>query len=107
LVTAFACLLACVDIAHWRKQVDYLNTTGPWWLALVFGGTGLFGGAMGLVFAVARRSSWRKLFIAPLVGIVAGAIGVSILLAPAAVWRTILAVTVLLASVILLRIGSD
>lgn len=107
LMTAFACLLACVDIDRWHKQYDALSAAGPWRLALVFGGAGVFGGIIGLFFALLRRSSWRTTLLAPFVGIVAGEIGISILLAPGAVWRTILAVLVLLVSVILLRLDAD
>jgi hypothetical protein len=107
LITAFACLLACVDIDRWRSQVDVLSAAGTWRLALVFGGSGVFGAIVGLLFALFRRSSWRTTFVAPFVGLVAGEIGASILLAPAAVWRTIIAVSVLLGTVILLRIDAD
>ena len=107
LMTAFACLLACVDIDRWRKQVDALYAASPWQLLLVFGGAGAFGGIVGLFFALLRRSNWRTTLFAPFVGVVAGEIGVSILLAPGAVWRTIIAVTVLLVTVILLRLDAD
>lgn len=107
LMTAFACLLACVDIDRWHKQYDAMYAADPWRLVLVFGGAGIFGGIIGLFFALLRRSSWKTAFFAPFVGIVAGEIGVSILLAPGAVWRTIIAVTVLLVTVILLRLDAD
>jgi hypothetical protein len=107
LVTAFASLLACVDIDRWRQQVAALSVAGPWQLALVFGGAGVFGGIVGLIFALFRRSSWRTKLAAPFVGIVAGEIGISILVAPGAVWRTIIAVGVLLGTVILVRLDAD
>ena len=107
LITAFASLLACVDFDRWRQQVAALSAGGMWRVWLVFGGAGAFGGIVGLLFALFRRTNWRTTFVAPFVGILAGEIGVSILVAPAAVWRTIIAVSVLLGTVILLRLDAD
>jgi hypothetical protein len=106
-VTAFACLLACVDIDRWRNQFATLAVTGIWQLVLVFGGAAVFGAVVGLLFALLRRANCQTTLFAPFVGILAGEAGVSILLAPAAVWRTMIAVTVLLGTVMLLRVDTD
>ena len=107
LVTVLACLLASADIDRWHKQYAWFAENGPWRLVAIFGAAGVFGGFVGFVYMFGGHVGWRARKTAPLTGILAGATGVLILLAPGAMWRTILAVSILLTTVVLLRLDAD
>jgi hypothetical protein len=107
LVTAFACVLACIDMPRWRIQYAALEAAGAGRTAEVFVGAVMFGGIVGIFYSVRRRLGWRTLLTSPLIGGIAGAIGVVVLLAPGSLWRTVLAVAVLLASAVVFRWGAD
>jgi hypothetical protein len=59
------------------------------------------------VYVLRRRSSWRARLFAPLIGILAGEVGVPILVAPGAMWRTIFAISILLIAAIVFRLDAD
>jgi hypothetical protein len=107
LMTAFAASLACTDVARWSQQYQWLSQNWPWRLAALLGGVGLFGGLIGLghVFFAAARG--RARWIAPLAGVLAGQVGVLILVAPGPMWRTLFAISVLLGTTIALRLGAE
>jgi hypothetical protein len=107
LITVLACLLVCADVELWRKQYSMLSTPSPWQLVALFVGAGIFGGIVGLFYLLRNRSSWRARIFAPLMGIIAGEVGVPILLAPGAVWRTIFAISILLIAAIVFRLDAD
>jgi len=96
-----------VDIERWRAQYAILDATGAWQIVALFGGGGIFGGIVSLIYLFRQRSGWRVLLIAPLIGVLAGEAGVLILLAPGAMWRTIFSVTVLVAAAVMLRLDAD
>ena len=107
LLTVCASLLVCIDIDRCRQQVHALLESWDWSAAIVFGGSAIVGGLVGLIFSFVRRLNWRSKLLAPVVGVCAGEIGALILLAPSAFWRTILAIGVLLTTVIALKAGAD
>lgn len=107
LVTVFACVLASADIDRLSKQLVWFDEHGNWRLIALVGAASVFGGLIGFIYMFGGIAGWRGRKMAPLAGLLAGAAGVLILLAPGAVWRTILAVSVLLTTVILIRIDTD
>lgn len=107
LITALACLLACVDIERWNVQYEKLRSGGAWQVVALFAGAGLFGGVIGLFYALSRRSGWRALFAAPIMGMLAAVAGVLILLAPGAMWKTVFVVAVMLMAAVVFRLDAD
>ena len=107
LVTVLACVLASADVDRWHKQWRWFSENGVWRLVAIFGAAGVFGGFVGFVYMLGGSAGWRGRKTAPLAGLLAGAAGVLILLAPGAIWRTILAVTILLTTVVLIRLDTD
>jgi hypothetical protein len=107
LITALAILLACIDFDRWRAINAWLAENSPVRGLAVFGSAGLFGGFIGCVYAIASDCGWRMYVVAILTGIIAGEIGVFILVAPGPIWRTIVAISVLLVSAILFRLGAE
>ncbi len=97
---------ASADIKQWQKQYAWFAENGIWKLVAAFGVAGLFGGTIGLIYMFVG-GTWRDRKLAPLTGFLAGVIGVLILLAPGAIWRTILSISVLLTAVVLLRLDAD
>ncbi|MCI0333068.1 MAG: hypothetical protein L0228_07585 [Planctomycetes bacterium] len=107
LITVFACLLVCADVERWREQYTWLAVDWPWRLVALFGGAALFGGLIGVGFMFASKLRWRARLLAPVAGILAGQVGVLLLVAPGPIWRTIFAVLVLLGTAILFRLGAE
>ncbi len=79
----------------------------PWRLVALLGVAGVFGGLIGvgqLFFSGARgKARW----VAPLAGVLAGWVGLLILLAPGPMWRTLFAIGVLLGATIIFRLGAE
>jgi hypothetical protein len=107
LVTVCASLLVCADAERWRQQYGWLSEDWPWRLLAVFGGAALFGAIVGIGFMFASRASWRVRFMAPIAGILAGQIGILLLIAPGPIWRTIFAVSILVGTAVLFRLGAE
>lgn len=107
LVTMLACLLACTDLDRWREQYEWLKEEWPWRIVALFGGAGLFGGLIGVVYLFAASTSWRSGLLAVAAGVLAGEIGVLILVAPGPIWRTIFAVGVLVATAVIFRLDAE
>jgi hypothetical protein len=107
LVTVFAAALACTDLDRWEQQYVWLSQDWPWRLVALLGGVGLFGGVIGLAHLFFSAATGRARWIAPFAGVLAGQVGVLILIAPGPMWRTLFAITVLLATAILLRLGAE
>lgn len=107
LVTVFAALLVCVDVDRWREQYSWLSQDWPWRMVGVFGGAALFGGLIGVGYMFVSRASWRVRLMAPLAGILAGEIGILLLIAPGPIWRTIFAVSILVGTAVLFRLGAE
>ncbi len=107
LVTALASALACIDLARWHEQSAWLAAGWPWRPVLLFGGAGLVGAMFGLPYLFDSRLSWRSRLVAPAAGVLAGAVGLLVLMAPGPIWRTILVVGVLLAMVTVFRLGAE
>jgi hypothetical protein len=107
LVTVFAAALACTDLHRWEQQYAWLSQDWPWRLVALFGGVGLFGGLIGLAHLFFSTTVGRARWIAPFAGILAGQLGVLILIAPGPLWRTLFAIAVLLGTTILLRLGAE
>lgn len=106
LITVFACLFASADINQMRKQYEWFAENGIWKLVAVFGMAGIFGSFIGLTYMVVG-GGWRDRKLAPVTGFLAGVTGLFLLLAPGAMWRTILSISVLLTTVVLLRLDAD
>ena len=107
LVTSLACLLVCVDVGRLRTQFAILSAGGLWQSVTFFGIVGAFGGIVGLIYVLRRSMSRRALVAAPAMGVLAGVAGALVMVAPGALWRTILAVSILLISVILIRLDTN
>jgi hypothetical protein len=107
LVTVLAAALACTDLDRLQKQYVWLSINWPWRLVALLGGAGLFGGLIGVVQLFLSGARGRARWIAPLAGILAGWVGVVILLAPGPMWRTLFAIGVLLGATILFRLGAE
>jgi hypothetical protein len=107
LVTVFASLLVCADIDRWNQQYGWLSQQWPWRMVAVFGGAAMFGGTIGLVYMFVSRASWRVRIMAPFAGILAGEMGILLLVAPGPIWRTIFAVSILVGTAILFRLGAE
>jgi hypothetical protein len=107
LITVFAAALACTDVNRWQQQYVWLSQDWPWRLVALLGGVGLFGGVIGVAHVVVSAARGRARWIAPLAGVLAGQVGVLILVAPGPIWRTLFAISVLLATTIVLRLGAE
>jgi hypothetical protein len=107
LVTVLAAALACTDFDRLRAQYVWLSVSWPQRLVAVLGSAGLFGGLIGVAQIFLSGARGRARWIAPLAGVLAGQVGVLILLAPGPLWRTLFAVGVLLAATILFRLGAE
>jgi drug/metabolite transporter (DMT)-like permease len=107
LITGFAALLACADVQRWRQQYSWLSEDWPWRLVGLFGGAAIFGGLIGAGFMFKSKKRWPIRLLAPVSGILAGEIGVLILVAPGPIWRTIFAVVVLLGTAVVFRLGAE
>jgi hypothetical protein len=107
LVSVFAAALACTDVDRWQQQYAWLSQDWPWRLVALLGGVGLFGGLIGVVHMFVSAARGRARWIAPLAGVLAGQVGVLILVAPGPIWRTLFAIGVLLGTTIVLRLGAE
>ena len=106
LVTVFAAALACTDFHRWDQQIAWLADDWPWRLVALLTGVGLFGGLVGVAHLFLSGARGRSRWIAPLAGVLAGQLGVLVLLAPGPMWRTLFAISVLLGTTIVLRLGA-
>jgi hypothetical protein len=107
LVTVMAAALACTDFNRWNQQFAWLMEDWPWRVVALLAGVGVFGGLIGVAHLILSGVRGRSRWIAPLAGVLAGQIGVLILLAPGPLWRTLFAISVLLATTIVLRLGAE
>ena len=107
LATVFAATLACTDLDRWSEQYTWLSLNWPWRLVALLGGAGLFGGLVGVAQLLFSGARGKARWIAPLAGVLAGQVGALLLVAPGPIWRTLCAVTVLLAATIVFRIGAE
>jgi hypothetical protein len=107
LITGCAAFLACADVNRLREQHGWLSQDWPWRVVGLFGGAALFGAIIGSAFMFKSKARWRTRLLSPVVGVVAGQIGLLILVAPGPIWRTVFAVVVLLVTAILFRIGAE
>lgn len=106
LITAFAALLACADVERWNQQYTWLSVNWPWRLVAIFGAAAGFGGVVGFVLMTLTKERWRMRLAAALVGMMAGAVGALLLIAPGPIWRTVFAMLILLSTAIIFRLGS-
>jgi hypothetical protein len=107
LVTVLAAALACTDLDRLQAQYAWLSVSWPWRLVALLGIAGLFGGMIGVAQIFVSGVRGRARWVAPLAGMLAGQVGVVILLAPGPMWRTLFAIGVLLAATILFRLGAE
>jgi hypothetical protein len=107
LMTGFACILVSTDMDRWRQQYEWLSEDWPWRMLGVFGGAAIFGGLIGIGFMFTSKTRWRVRLLAPVAGILAAEIGALILVAPGPIWRTIVAVVVLICTATIFRMGAE
>jgi hypothetical protein len=107
LITGLASLLASTDIDRWGEQYAWLSKDWPWRVIGLFGGAAIFGALIGAGFMFTSKTSWRIRPLLPLAGILAAEIGVLILVSPGPIWRTIVAVLVLICTATLFRMGAE
>jgi hypothetical protein len=107
LATVFAAALACTDLDRWHEQYAWLSLDWPWRLVALSGGAGVFGALVGVAQLFFSGARGKARWVAPLAGVIAGQVGALILVAPGPIWRTLFAVTVLLAATIAFRIGAE
>jgi hypothetical protein len=107
LVTVLAAALACTDLDRLQQQYEWLKVWWPWRLVLLLGGAGIFGAIIGVAQLFFSGVRGRARWVAPLAGVLAGQVGVLILLAPGPMWRTLFAIGVLLAATVVFRLGAE
>ena len=107
LVTVLAAALACTDLDRLQVQYAWLSVSWPWRLVALLGSAGVFGGLIGVGQMLLSGARGRARWVAPLAGMLAGQVGVVLLLAPGPMWRTLFAIGVLLAATILFRLGAE
>jgi hypothetical protein len=107
LVTACAVFLTAIDIHFLSEQIERIWSREPLSLVLVFLGAALIGAIVGIVRLFVDGFSWRLLVFAPLVGCLVSVVAVLVLLAPGPLWRTLLAVGMLLAATNVLRLSAE
>jgi hypothetical protein len=91
LITVVAVLLVSMDLNQCYAQLAHLAQRDIWYIAGLFGGAVIVGSLVGMVRLCLDGFSWRKLFVAPLGGCLAGMVGVLIVVSPGPLWRTVLA----------------
>ena len=106
-ITSLAVVLACSDAERWREQYEWLEADWPWRPIMLFGSAALLGGLIGIGYMFVSTARWRVRLFAPIAGVLAAQLGVLVLVAPGPMWRTIFAVTILLATAILFRLGTE
>ncbi|MFO0791307.1 MAG: hypothetical protein U0805_17750 [Pirellulales bacterium] len=79
----------------------------PFWLIALFAAAAVLGAFIGMISLGRRARSWWLFFVSPFIGMLAGEVSLVILLAPGALWRTVVAITVLLAAAICIKITAD
>jgi hypothetical protein len=107
LVTVLAAALACTDLDRLQQQYEWLKVWWPWRVVLLLGAAGVFGGIIGVAQLFLSGARGRARWVAPLAGVLAGQVGVLILLAPGPLWRTLFAIGVLLTATVLFRLGAE
>ncbi len=107
LVTVLAAALACTDLNRLQQQYEWLKVWWPWRLVLLLGSAGVFGGIIGIAQLFLSGARGRARWVAPLAGVLAGQVGVLILLAPGPLWRTLFAIGVLLTATVVFRLGAE
>ena len=84
-----------------------LTAKGPLPAVFTLSSGALFGSFVGLIYLIAGRANWRARLRAPFAGLLAGLIGILLLLAPGPIWRTTFAVGVLLVASVVCRLGAE
>jgi len=107
LITVFACLLASTDIQRWEEQYKWLSEDWPWRIVGLFGSAAIFGALIGAGFMFTSKGRWSARLLAPVAGMLAAQIAVLLLVAPGPMWRTIIAIVVLISTATLFRIGAE
>jgi uncharacterized membrane protein len=107
IVTVCVVFLASTDIRFYRELLGR-----PWSrdledLLAGFTIAAVCGSMVGLFCLFFTPFSWRKLYGGPMCGALAGVAAAMVLIAPAPLWRTLLAIVLLLATINLLRLGYD
>jgi hypothetical protein len=73
----------------------------------LFGGAAVFGALIGAGLMLTSKSRWRARLLLPVAGILAAEIGAMILVAPGPLWRTIVAIVVLICAATLFRLDAE
>jgi hypothetical protein len=107
LVTVCAVILTSVDIHRCQEQLSKFWETDQGFVVVVFALAGLVGGLIGFFRVIIDDFTWPMLFAAMVGGTLAGLAAVLILVAPGPLWRSLLAIGLLLATTNILRLGSE
>ena len=100
LVTACAVFLTAIDVDRCRQQLSRMWSTDSSFVIGIFIAAAIVGGLIGFFRLFFAPFNLRLLLFAPLVAIL-------VLIAPGPLWRSILAILLLLATVNIFRLGSE
>jgi hypothetical protein len=106
-VTACAVFLTAIDVERCRRQLGQMWVNDSGMVVTMFVAAAIVGGVVGLARLLVSGFSWRMLVFAPLTGGLVGAAAVLILIAPGPLWRSLVAVGLLLATTNFLRLGAE
>ena len=106
-VTACAVFLTAIDVERCRRQLGQMWFDDSGLVMAMFVAAVIFGGLVGLARKFVSRFRWRMLVFAPLTGGLVGAAAGPILIAPGPLWRSLVAVGLLLATTNFLRLGAE
>ena len=107
LVTACAVFLTAIDVDRCRQQLSRMWSTDSSFVIGIFFAAAIVGGLIGFFRLFFAPFNLRLLLFAPLAGCLVGVVAILVLIAPGPLWRSILAILLLLATVNTLRLGSE
>jgi hypothetical protein len=106
-VTVLAMMLASANMEYSREALTKLVRDHSWQLVAMLAGATIIGVGGGLAHALTAGLRWRALLYAPILGALAGGLGVMVLIAPGSLKQTVIAIAVILGSTLVFRLGAE